>query len=169
MPIPDIDVWQGEIGELEVDAIIVPANESLFMTGPTASVLKRRAGDEVEREAVSQGPIPAGSVAVTSAGNLAASILIHAVGVGHDLRADAQQLKRALGAALTRADELGMRRVAIAPPGIERGVFSAAEVAPLLLDVAAAHGELSIVIAVTSAADAAAFVAAVDAARAGAR
>lgn len=166
MPIPDIDVWQGEIGELEVDAIIVPANESLFMTGPTASVLKRHAGDEVEREAVSQGPIPAGSVVVTSAGHLAASILIHAVGVGHDLRADAQQLKRALDTALTRADELGMRRVAIAPLGVERGVFSAADAAPLLLEVAAAHADLSIVIAVTSAADAAAFVAAVDAARA---
>jgi O-acetyl-ADP-ribose deacetylase (regulator of RNase III) len=169
MPIPDIDVWQGEIGELEVDAIIVPANESLFMTGPTASVLKRHAGDEVEREAVSQGPIPAGSVAVTSAGNLAASILIHAVGVGHDLRADARQLRRALDAALGRAEDLGMRRNAVAPPGIERGVFSAAEVAPLLLEVAAGHGELSIVIAVTSAADAAAFNAAIDAARVEAR
>ncbi|HEX5397351.1 MAG TPA: macro domain-containing protein [Candidatus Limnocylindria bacterium] len=169
MPIPDIDVWQGEIGELEVDAIIVPANESLFMTGPTASVLKRHAGDEVEREAVSQGPIPAGSVAITSAGNLAASILIHAVGVGHDLRADARQLRRALDAALGRAEELGMRRIAVAPPGIERGVFSAAEVAPLLLEVAAGHGELSIVIAVTSAADAAAFNAAIDAARVEAR
>ena len=34
MPIAEIDVWQGDISELEVDAIIVPANESLFMTGP---------------------------------------------------------------------------------------------------------------------------------------
>lgn len=169
MPIPDIDVWQGEIGELEVDAIIVPANESLFMTGSTASLLKRRAGDEVEREAVSQGPIPTGGVVVTSAGQLAASVLIHAVGVGHDLRADALQLKRALDEALTQAEKLGMRHIAIAPPGIERGVFSAAEVAPLLLDVIARHGELSIVIAVTSAADAAAFAAAVGAARAEAR
>jgi O-acetyl-ADP-ribose deacetylase (regulator of RNase III) len=35
MAIPiEIDVWQGEIAELEVDAILVPANESLFMTTP---------------------------------------------------------------------------------------------------------------------------------------
>ena len=40
MAVPiEIDVWQGEIAELEVDAIIVPANESLFMTNPARPAL----------------------------------------------------------------------------------------------------------------------------------
>jgi O-acetyl-ADP-ribose deacetylase (regulator of RNase III) len=169
MPNPQIDVWQGEIAELEVDAIIVPANESLFMTGRTGSALKRRAGAEVEREAVAQGPVPAGSVVVTSAGELAATWLLHTVAVGHDLQADAKQFARALDAALTRAEELGARRVAMAPLGVERGVFLAADAATLTIDALFAHPELDAVIAVVSPDDAAAFSAALDAARAGAR
>ncbi|MEP6469173.1 MAG: hypothetical protein ABJC24_05330, partial [Chloroflexota bacterium] len=65
MPVPiEIDVWQGDIAELEVDAIIVPANESLFMTNPLARAVKRLAGEAVEREAVQQGPIQPGSAVV---------------------------------------------------------------------------------------------------------
>ncbi len=169
MPIPDIDVWQGEIGELEVDAIIVPANESLFMTGPTASSLKRRAGDEVEREAVEQGPIAAGNAVVTGAGNLATPHLIHTVAIGHDLRADPDQLRHALEAALERAEELGLRRVAMAPLGVERGVFSAPDAAALAMEVLAGHPRLQVVIAVTNPGDAAAFTAAVQFTRAEAR
>ena len=44
----DIEIWRGEIAELEVDAIVVPANESLFMTNPVAAAVKRLAGEEVE-------------------------------------------------------------------------------------------------------------------------
>ena len=169
MPNPQIDVWQGEIAELEVDAIIVPANESLFMTGRTAGGLKRRAGAEVERQAVAQGPVPAGSVVVISAGELAAAWLLHTVAVGHDLRADAKQLSRALEAALARAEELGARRVAMAPLGVERGVFTAPDAAKLTIDALVGHPQGDAVIAVASAEDAAAYVAALDAARAGAR
>ena len=41
----EIDVWQGEIAELEVDAVVVAASESLFMTAGAATGVKRRAGD----------------------------------------------------------------------------------------------------------------------------
>ena len=73
MAVPiEIDVWQGEIAELEVDAIIVPANESLFMTHPLAQSVKRRAGETVEREAVAQSPVPPGAAAVTGFGIIVA-------------------------------------------------------------------------------------------------
>ena len=45
----EIDVWQGEIAELEVDALVVPANESLFMTSRAAASVKRHGGDAIER------------------------------------------------------------------------------------------------------------------------
>ncbi|HEX6654687.1 MAG TPA: macro domain-containing protein, partial [Candidatus Limnocylindria bacterium] len=100
MAVPiEIDVWQGDVAELEVDAIIVPANESLFMTSPQARSVKRTAGEAVELEAVRQGPVEPGSAVVTAGGNLAAPYLIHAVAVGHELRGDAACLKDALGAA----------------------------------------------------------------------
>jgi O-acetyl-ADP-ribose deacetylase (regulator of RNase III) len=169
MPIGEIDVWQGEISDLEVDALIVPANESLFMTGPIARAVKRRAGEEVEREAVAQGPVAPGTVVTTSAGSLAASHVIHAVAVGHELRADAERLRTALDLALATAEDLGLRRVALAPLGVERGVFPPAEVAALTVDVLGHHGDLAVVIATANAGEAGAFRAALDGARAEAR
>ena len=170
MAIPiEIDVWQGEIAELEVDAILVPANESLFMTTPVGRAVKLRAGEDVERDAVQQGPIHAGSAVVTGGGQLAAPYVIHVVGVGHDLRPDAERLRRALDAALQLAGRLGLGRLAIAPVGAERGVFDVDQAATALADVLAARSETgaslpaSLVVAVPGPAEASAYRRAVTA------
>ena len=170
----EIEIWRGEIGELEVDAIVVPANESLFMTTPVAAAVKRLAGEEVERAAVAQGPIGPGGVVVTSGGRLAAPYVIHAVAVGHDLRADPERLRSAVRHALDAVEHLSLRRVALAALGTERGVFPPADAATLLIDEIIAHGERrtnlpeSIVIAVSGLEMLTHFVAALDAARSGA-
>jgi O-acetyl-ADP-ribose deacetylase len=173
MPVPiEIDVWQGEIAELEVDAIIVPANESLFMTNPAARALKRLAGEAVERDAVQQGPIQPGTAVVTGGGNLAAPYLIHAVAVGHELKGSRPDLLAALSAAFDIAARLSLVRVAMAPIGIERGVFSPEESAAALVEVLEDRDRTgdpipaSMVIAVANPNEAAAFRAATEALRA---
>jgi len=137
----EIEIWRGEIAELEVDAIVVPANESLFMTAPVAAAVKRVAGEEVERAAVAQGPIAAGTVVVTAGGRLATPYVVHAVGVGHDLQADAARLRHAIRATLAAVEHLGLARIALAPLGTERGVFPPAEAGELLIDEVIAHAE----------------------------
>ena len=92
----EIDVWQGEISELEVDALVVPANESLFMTAGAAASVRRHGGEEIERDAVDQGPAEAGTAVVTQAGSLAAAYVIHAIGVGHDRLPDRERLSSAI-------------------------------------------------------------------------
>ncbi len=129
----EIEIWQGELADLEVDALVVPASESLFMTHPAAASVKRRGGDAVERAAVEQGPIQAGTAVVTAGGELAAPWVIHAVAVGHGLRADPDRLGSAVRASLELAGSLSLRRIAMAPLGIERGVFGLAEAAALML------------------------------------
>lgn len=129
----EIEIWQGELADLEVDALVVPATESLFMTNPAAASVKRRGGDAVERAAIDQGPIQAGAAVVTSGGALAAPWVIHAVAVGHDLRADSDQLRSAVRASLELARSLSLRRIAMAPLGIERGVFPSEEAAAVML------------------------------------
>jgi O-acetyl-ADP-ribose deacetylase (regulator of RNase III) len=159
----EIDVWQGEIAELEVDALIVPATESLFMTIPVARAVKRRSGESVERDAVEQGPIEAGSAVVTSGGDLAAPYVIHAVAVGHDNRPDADRVRRAIDAAFEIAARLGLDRLATAPIGLDRGVFSAEEGAGLLAEVLARRSSAgdslpsSLVVAVISPSEATAY------------
>ncbi len=172
MTVPiEIDVWQGEIAELEVDAILIPANESLFMTTRVGRGVRLRSGESVERDAVEQGPIEAGTAVVTAGGDLAAPYVVHVVGVGHDLRPDADRLRQAIDAGLQLASRLGLARVAVAPIGTERGVFDAEAAADALADVLAARvarGDglpASLVVAVSGQAEAAAYRGAVAAYR----
>jgi O-acetyl-ADP-ribose deacetylase len=132
MAVP-IDVWQGEIAELEVDALVVSASESLFMTSGAAASVRRRGGDVIERAAVEQGPVPVGSAVVTGAGTLAASYVIHAVAVGHDRRGDPDALSKALDAALAVAEPLQLRRMAFALIGVEHGAFTSEDAARVLV------------------------------------
>ena len=130
----EIDVWQGEIAELEVDALVVPANESLFMTTPAAVSVKRRGGEEIERAAVAQGPIAAGRAIATTGGSLAAPYVIHVVAIGHDRRPDPERVRSALSAALAFCEPLQLRRIAVAPIGFEWGVFRPDAAADLLVE-----------------------------------
>ena len=129
----EIDVWQGEIAELEVDALVIGATESLFMTAGAAAAVKRRGGATIERDAVDQGPIAPGSVVVTSGGELATPYVVHAVAVGHDRVADPARLSAAVRAAVALADPLKLRRMAFALLGIEHGAFTAADAAATLV------------------------------------
>jgi O-acetyl-ADP-ribose deacetylase (regulator of RNase III) len=129
----EIDVWQGEIAELEVDAIVIAATESLFMTAGTAASVKRHGGADIERAAVDQGPIVPGTAVVTSGGELAATYVIHAVAVGHGRIADPDILVAAVNAALAYAGPLQLRRIALAPLGVETGAFSPDEAARIII------------------------------------
>jgi O-acetyl-ADP-ribose deacetylase (regulator of RNase III) len=167
MTVPiEIDVWQGEIAELEVDAILIPANESFFMTTRVGRSVRLRSGEAVERDAVEQGPVEAGGAVVTAGGELAAPYVVHVVGVGHDLRPDAERLRRAIDAGLQLASRLGLSRLAVAPIGTERGVFEVDEAAAALgavLSARAAGGDgvpASLVVAVSGPGEAAAYRAA---------
>lgn len=153
----EIDVWQGEIAELEVDALVVGSSESLFMTGGAAASVKRLGGDEIESAAVAQGPIEPGRAVVTTAAHLATPYVIHAVAVGHDRRADAEQLRAAVRSALAYCEPLQLHRLAVAPLGTEYGAFPIEEAAERLVAAileAAAPPLESVVVAVPHAAEA---------------
>jgi O-acetyl-ADP-ribose deacetylase (regulator of RNase III) len=149
----EIDVWQGEIAELEVDALVVAASESLFMTAGAAASVKRHGGDAIERAAVDQGPIGPGRAVATGGGTLAAPYVIHAVAVGHDRIPDPGRLRSAVDSALALCPPLQLHRIAVSLLGTEHGAFSAEEAAELLVtalvDGAAAAGLESVVIATT--------------------
>ncbi len=129
----EIDVWQGEIAELEVDALVVGASESLFMTAGAAASVKRRGGEEIERSAVDQGPIQPGEAVATRGGSLAAPYVIHTVAVGHDRLPDADRLRAAVLAALALCEPLQLHRIAMALLGVEHGAFTARDAADILV------------------------------------
>src|SRR5436190_24393414 len=85
-PLARIELWNGDICDLEVDAIVNAANLSLWMSTGVGGALKRAGGDTIEFAAVRQAPVPLGGAIVTPAGTLAAKHVIHAVSLDRERR-----------------------------------------------------------------------------------
>ncbi len=60
-----IELWNGDICDLEVDAIVSPATTSLWMSTGTAGEIKRAGGDAIEFAAIRQAPAALGDAIVT--------------------------------------------------------------------------------------------------------
>ena len=85
----ELEVVEGNIATLEVDAIANAANNHLWMGAGVAGAIKGAGGDEIEREAVAKGPIEIGDAVATGAGSLPAKHVIHGAVMGQDLRTNA--------------------------------------------------------------------------------
>ena len=132
----DLSVVEGDIAALEVDAIANAANNALWMGSGVAGAIKRAGGEEIEREAVSKGPIEVGDAVATSGGNLAARWVIHGAVMGQDLRTNAALVHRTTESCLRVADELGAESLALPAFGTGVGGFPLDECARIMVDVA---------------------------------
>jgi O-acetyl-ADP-ribose deacetylase (regulator of RNase III) len=124
-----IELWNGDICDLEVDAIVSPAASSLWMSTGVAGELKRAGGDSIEFAALRQAPVELGDAIVTPAGRLAAKVVIHAVSLERDRRTSAQAIDRAARNAMARVRELGLQSVAFPALGTGIGGFPLEEAA----------------------------------------
>jgi len=129
-----IEVRQGDITQIAVDAVVNAANNHLWMGGGVAGALKRSGGREIEAEAMSKGPIPVGEVVATTAGNLPVRYVIHAAVMGQDLQTDAEKIRQATRNSLIRADELGIRAIAFPALGTGVGGFPLGECARIMIN-----------------------------------
>jgi O-acetyl-ADP-ribose deacetylase len=128
-----LEVIEGDIAALEVDAIANAANDHLWMGAGVAGAIKRAGGEEIEREAVSLGPIPTGEAVATGAGRLHARHVIHGAVMGQDLRTSADLVARTTRRCLALADELEARSLALPAFGTGVGGFPLDECARLMV------------------------------------
>jgi O-acetyl-ADP-ribose deacetylase (regulator of RNase III) len=129
-----IELWNGDICELEVDAIVNPANLSLWMATGVGGAIKRAGGDAIEFAAVRQAPVPLGESIVTTAGELAAKNVIHAVSLDRDRRTSAPVIEAAVRSAMARAREIGAESVAFPALGTGVGGFPLDEAARVTIE-----------------------------------
>lgn len=129
-----IELWNGDICDLEVDAIVSPANLSLWMSTGVSGAIKRAAGDAIEFAAVRQAPVALGDSVVTDSGNLAARAVIHAVSLDRDRRTNGAVIEAAVRSAMARAREIEATSVAFPALGTGVGGFPLAESARITVD-----------------------------------
>ena len=128
-----IELWNGDICDLEVDAIVNAANLSLWMATGVAGAIKRAGGDQIEFAAVRQGPVPLGGAIVTPAGRLAARAVIHAVSLDRDRRTSAPIIEKAVRSAMARAREIEAASIAFPALGTGVGGFPIDEGASIMV------------------------------------
>jgi len=160
----ELEVLEGDITALEVDAIANAANNHLWMGSGVAGAIKRAGGEEIEREAVQLGPIEVGDAVATSAGRLPARWVIHGAVMGQDLQTNADLVRRTTESCLRAADELGAESIALPAFGTGVGGFPLDECARIMVDTARSYEPSSlerVVFAVFGADAKAAFEAAV--------
>jgi len=135
----ELEVVEGDIAALAVDAVANAANDALWMGAGVAGALKRAGGEEIEREAVALGPIERGDAVATGAGRLPARWVIHGAVMGQDLRTDAETVARTTRRCLEVADELGARSLALPAFGTGVGGFPLEECAEIMVRVVTAY------------------------------
>jgi O-acetyl-ADP-ribose deacetylase (regulator of RNase III) len=129
-----IELWNGDICDLEVDAIVNPASVSLWMSTGVAGAIKRAGGDAIEFAAVRQAPVPLGESIVTPGGTLAAKAVIHAVSLDRERRTSASVTEAAVRSAMARAREIGATSIAFPALGTGVGGFPLDEAARVTID-----------------------------------
>ncbi len=134
-----IVLQQGDVTEMDVDAIVNAANNDLKLGGGLAGVIRRKAGPSVQRECDEIGAIPVGGAAITSAGKLKARHILHAASMqlgglttGHALRASTAH-------SLRIAAEKGLRSIAFPAIGTGIGGFPLSECAAIMLRETVEH------------------------------
>lgn len=129
----DVQLWNGDICDLEVDAIVNAASTSLWMSTGVAGAIKRRGGDAIEFEAVRQGPVPLGGAVVTGAGTLACRYVIHAASIGPDRRTTRESIESATRSAIAQAEQLNCESIAFPALGTGVGGFPLEEAAEAMV------------------------------------
>lgn len=136
-----IIIQRGDITEMDTDAIVNAANNDLMLGAGVAGAIRRKGGEEIQRECDAIGSIPLGFAAITGAGKLKAKYVIHAASMGLGGLTNADTLRRSTAHSLRLAAERGLKTIAF--PAIGTGIagFPMQECAEIMLDEAAEHLE----------------------------
>jgi len=134
-----IVLQQGDLTEMDVDAIVNPANNDLQLGGGLAGAIRRKCGDSVQRQCNEVGAIPVGGAAITSAGKLKARYIIHAASMQLGGHTTTRALRTSTAHSLRIAAEKGLQTIAFPAIGTGIGGFPLSECAAIMLHEVVNH------------------------------
>src|SRR5947209_19338607 len=137
----EIEVLEGDITKLAVDAIANAANTRLMHGGGVAGAIARAGGPEVQRQSRAKAPIGLGEAVETTAGEMPCRWVIHAATMELGGPTSAEIIRRATASTLRKADELGARSLGLVAFGTGVGGFPLDEAARIEVEEARRHLE----------------------------
>jgi O-acetyl-ADP-ribose deacetylase (regulator of RNase III) len=116
-----LELVEGDITEMDTDAIVNAANAQLVLGGGVAGAIRRKGGPAIQAACDQIGGTFVGGAVITSGGRLRARHVIHAVGPRMGEGNEDNKLKNATLNALKVADENELKSLAF--PAISAGIF----------------------------------------------
>ena len=135
-----IQIQQGDITEMDVDAIVNAANNELILGAGVAGAIYRKGGQSIQDECNEIGSIPVGYAAITGGGKLKARYVIHAasMGLGGE-RTTAKSLRTSTAHSFRIAAERKLKTIAFPAVGTGVSGFPVDECAQIMLGEAVQH------------------------------
>ena len=124
MPTSRMQIVQGDITHLSVEAVVNAANEDLWEGGGVCGAIFRAAGGDLQSECKQLAPCPVGSAVLTHGYGLSPARIIHAVGPQfhqYSLEDAESLLASAYRESLRIASEKGLKSIAF--PSISTGIY----------------------------------------------
>ncbi len=137
--IDKIILAQGDLTEMDVDAIVNAANNDLQLGGGVAGAIRRKGGDAIQQECDAIGSIPIGGAAITTGGKLRARFVIHAASMQLGGETSTRALRSATAHSLRIAAERGLRSIAFPAVGTGIAGFPVPECARIMLREVVEH------------------------------
>jgi O-acetyl-ADP-ribose deacetylase (regulator of RNase III) len=134
-----VEILQGDLTEMDVDAIVNAANNDLQLGGGVAGAIRRKGGDAIQRECNEIGSIPVGGAALTTGGLLKARHVIHAASMQLGGHTTARALRSSTAHSLRIAAEKGLKTIAFPAVGTGIAGFPMRECAEIMLAEVVEH------------------------------
>src|ERR1700681_2428389 len=128
-----IVLLQGDLTEMDVDAIVNAANNDLQLGGGVAGAIRRKGGEAIQLECDAISSIPIGGAAITTGGRLRARFVIHAASMQLGGQTTARALRASTMHSLRIANERGLRSLAFPAVGTGVAGFPLTECAQIML------------------------------------
>jgi O-acetyl-ADP-ribose deacetylase (regulator of RNase III) len=116
-----LELLDGDLTEMDTDAIVNAANAQLILGGGVAGAIRKKGGPKIQAECNKIGGTFVGGAVITTGGNLKARHVIHAVGPRMGEGQEDQKLKNATLNSLKVADENNLKSISF--PAISTGIF----------------------------------------------
>ncbi len=129
-----VEIREGDLTEMAVDAIVNAANTELVLGSGVAGAIRAKGGPEIQRECDRHGPVPIGGAALTGAGSLPARYVIHAAGMRPGGAVDEGSLRACTRSALELAAARDLHSLAFPAIGTGVGGFSVQRCAEVMLE-----------------------------------